>query len=472
MEHDKARSEWQAQPAASAGGRDTGRDGASTPGGLKPGGHANGPSSGHATPNGAPNGIKPEPGSSTDVKPLLEDASTLLSDSATLERLAETRLQELDRVCEEKAALNRELDRLRQLALNPSEEALRSAPFFGIYLRQLASQASELTSIRTRYAAAEGKLDELRNQNLAFRDAVVADGRAEAEALRVQVNKQNSDLARLRGQRDEMQAELAERRLREENALGSAKELDKLAKGQGERIGTLVQEVKRLKGKLGAEGSQGRRGYLSWLDEGVEGDYVAGLEDKVRYVVSLLIHRFPRWFSKGITGATLQQVVAPWAHTRNGSNDPITEALGRRQSSVWTDFSSDLETQLRATTSENPNGLPTADMQVELEKAKRDLETYQRIFGPAAEASDLSAMASKLEAADKARQELELRLEQSAAVLLFFLALLAMLRFELRESGLGHWECLGGGTTGGLARADEDVMRIWRSCLCIDRMVQ
>ena len=292
MEHDKALLSLKSQSSSLvAGDRDTAKDGASTPGGLKPGVYANGPTSGHATPNGTGNGIKSEPGASSDIKPLLNDASALLSDSASLERLADTRLRELEKVSEENTALNRELDRLRQLALNPSEEALRSAPFFGIYLRQLASQASELSSVRSRYTSAESKLDELRNQNLAFRDAVVADGRAEAEALRLQVNKQNSDLARLRGQRDDMQAELAERRLKEESALGSGKELEGLVKDQTDRIETLLSEVRRLKGKLGAEGSKGRQGYLTWLKEGVEGDYVAGLEDKVRCVSPSFVSR-------------------------------------------------------------------------------------------------------------------------------------------------------------------------------------
>ena len=271
MQFDKAQAQW-AQQGQSSSWRNP--DGASTPG------LPNGPTSGNATPNG--HGVKSE-GSSKDVKPLLDTAGALLVDTSSLERLAETRLAELQKVAEDNTALTRELDRLRQLALNPSEDALRSAPFFQIYLRKLAAQASDLSASRARYLASENKLDDLRNQNLAFRDAVVADGRAEAEALRQQVGKQNADMARLRGQRDDIQAELAERRAREENALGSGTELEALAKAQGERIGTLVSEVRRLKGRLGAEGSKGERGYLDWLNEGNgEVGYVESLEVKVR----------------------------------------------------------------------------------------------------------------------------------------------------------------------------------------------
>lgn len=262
MEHDKAEASWRA-----SGDRD--RDRPSTPGGIKPNGP--GPVSGHATPNGK---------TEDDVKPVLDAAAGMLQDTSELERLAESRLKELRKVSEENTALHRELDRLRQLAINPAEDALRSAPFFQIYLRQLATQAGELSACKQRFEVAESKLDELRNQNLAFRDAVLVDGRAEAEALRAQVGKQNSDLARLRGQRDEMQAELAERKMREENRLKVSEEVDGLAKSREERITTLVSEVMRLKGKLGAQ--SGSKAYLEFLHrDGVDADYLKVLEGKL-----------------------------------------------------------------------------------------------------------------------------------------------------------------------------------------------
>jgi E3 ubiquitin-protein ligase BRE1 len=98
--------------------------------------------------------------------------------------------------------------------------------------------------------------------------------------LRQQIAKQNSDLARLRGQRDEMNAELTERRSRETEKMRHGEQMEALAASRQDRIGFLASEVRRLKGQLGAEA--GSKGYLEFLREaGIDGDYVKDLEARV-----------------------------------------------------------------------------------------------------------------------------------------------------------------------------------------------
>lgn len=174
-----------------------------------------------------------------------------------------------------------EVDRLRHLANHPSEVALRESPFFQAYLHQMSHLQAMATTYQQRFEAAEEKLDQLRNGNLEFRDAITAEARAEIDALRAQVAKQNSDLARLRGQRDEINDELTESKARDQQKITWAQEMENLANSRKERLVFLESEVRRLKGKLGAE--SGSKRYLDFLrsDGGVDGDYVKDLENRL-----------------------------------------------------------------------------------------------------------------------------------------------------------------------------------------------
>lgn len=110
----------------------------------------------------------------------------------------------------------------------------------------------------------------------------MAESKAEGDALRQQITLKNQDLARLRGQRDEMNAELLERRSREAEKMRFAEEVEVLAKAREDRIGYLIGEVKLLRSAAAAR--DGSSGYLGWLkrEEGVDGDYVKDLEAKYR----------------------------------------------------------------------------------------------------------------------------------------------------------------------------------------------
>ncbi|RSH91929.1 hypothetical protein EHS25_009299 [Saitozyma podzolica] len=336
MEHDKAEVEW-----SQARDRD---NEAGTPGPGRPNG------SGHATPNG-----KVE----EDVKPLGNGAApALLPDTTELEQLAQSRLQQLETLRADHVALQQEHDRLKQLAHHPSEAALRESPFFQIYLHQLSTHTDRANYFQTSFQAAEANLDKLRTSNQDFRDAVNAEAKAESDALRQQIAKQNSDLARLRGQRDEMNAELTERRSRETEKMRHGEQMEALASSRQDRIGFLTSEVRRLKGRLGAEA--GSKGYLEFLREGgIDGDYVKDLEARV------------------------------------------ADAEGRATAlSQTTDTTAQAEGEAR----------------VELEKARRALDKYELVLGPNPDAAgDITALAQRLEAADKDKAALQLQLGEAEA---------------------------------------------------------
>ncbi|WWC64537.1 uncharacterized protein I303_107147 [Kwoniella dejecticola CBS 10117] len=344
MEHDKAINEWKEESS---------RHRTATPGIAGPS-KTNG-GSGHATPNGKmEDEVKPLNGAAS-IAAAGTSASGALQDTAELEQLAESRLQQLQSLRSEQAILQQEVDRLRILADHPSETALRESPFFQVYLNQLSTQLNRANTFQGRFESSEKKLDNLRDSNQEFRDLVIAEAKAETDSLRAQIAKRDNDLARLRGQRDEMTSELSERKAKEIEKLKYAEQFENLSKTRQERINFLGSEVRRLKGCLGA--SHNSEGYLAFLksENGVDGDYIKDLEEKV---------------------AQAQDHI-------NASNGESPQEAGLR---------------------------------VEVESAKRALAKYQNILGPEASVSeDAAYLAKQLEDKEEERHVLELRLGEAEA---------------------------------------------------------
>lgn len=126
----------------------------------------------------------------------------------------------------------------------------------------------------------QDKTEDMERRNQVFKTAVFSSAEKEAEALRQQVAQKNGELVRIRTARDEVLAELMEKKTTEMEQCRHAEEMEVLAKTREERIVFLVSEVKRLKGCLAAR--DGSEGYLAFLrgEGGIDGDYVKHLETK------------------------------------------------------------------------------------------------------------------------------------------------------------------------------------------------
>lgn len=260
MEFDKEKLEW--AESAKPRERDT----------ATPGARANG--SGAATPNG-----KVE----EDVKPNIAgpSADVVLQDTSELENLAASRLTDLDTLRQQHTSIKQELDKFRVEATSPSEETLRSSPWFQVYLNRLAFQQQRADELEKRADQSEAKNDEIRQTNGNFREMLVTEARQEVEALKQNMARKEEEAARLRGQRDDIQAQLSERKAKEAEKTQFIEQVEGLANSRQTRIDHLTSEVKRLKGKLAAQA--GSEGYLAFLkgDGGIDGDYVKDLESKL-----------------------------------------------------------------------------------------------------------------------------------------------------------------------------------------------
>jgi E3 ubiquitin-protein ligase BRE1 len=138
--------------------------------------------------------------------------------------------------------------------------------------------------MQQRLVADESLLDQLRLGNQNFKELITNEARQEVEVLRAQMHRKDLDLVRVRAQRDEYTDDNTERKAKEIEKLKHGEEMESLAKSRAERIGSLMSEVRRLKGCLGA--SDGSRGYLAFLNGagGIDGDYVKDLEQKLEAI--------------------------------------------------------------------------------------------------------------------------------------------------------------------------------------------
>lgn len=228
----------------------------------------------------------------------------------------------------------------------------------------MAASISRADAAQERFEQSERKLDQLRDSNLEFREAVLAESRQEVETLRQQMSKKDTDLARIRGARDDLQGQLNERIAGDNEKERTTKGLEALCKTREERIVFLVSEVRRLKGKLAAQ--DGAEGYLAFLksDGGVDGDYIKNLEERLATA------------SDQVTALTAQ-----------------IESLSAGEAAA---------------------GAAETAVRTELESAKRLLQKYQRVLGENPEvADDVKQLAARLEEETEVKRKLELKVAEA-----------------------------------------------------------
>ncbi|CDZ98285.1 E3 ubiquitin ligase involved in syntaxin degradation [Phaffia rhodozyma] len=197
--------------------------------------------------------------------------------------LAESRLKEVNRLRDDRRRLEIQVDILRSEAEHPSESVIAGSGLFKQLLVQVATFKTEAAEAKNLFEKLTTEADALRDNRKTFEDTALDASSAEVDLLRNQLGKRESDLARLRNQRDECQAELHEKKTLENTRFRYTEEVMNLVNTKQERILTLVSEVGRLKLKLAA--NAGSEEIFQFLlqhleEESIEASYVKDLETK------------------------------------------------------------------------------------------------------------------------------------------------------------------------------------------------
>lgn len=173
-------------------------------------------------------------------------------DTGEWRAIAEVREKHIGALTKEVSDLKRQVLDLRADLQYPSEEVIASTA----YCKTLLVEAEVL---RKRHQADEGELqvlqkecDSLQKSRQELQDSAAAASHQGLQELRSMLSKRNDENTRLREQRDQQQAELSERKHRDQVKLNSLHEYKHLAESRAERIKSLLSENTRLKTRLAA----------------------------------------------------------------------------------------------------------------------------------------------------------------------------------------------------------------------------
>lgn len=97
------------------------------------------------------------------------------------------------------------------------------------------------------------KIEGLESERSAFKENILEEQQAVLDEMQTQLSKTESDLARIRGARDDLLQDQALRKAREESKLSSTKEVNELSEVRAARIAALELEVERLHKELDSE---------------------------------------------------------------------------------------------------------------------------------------------------------------------------------------------------------------------------
>ncbi|KAH9929494.1 BRE1-domain-containing protein [Epithele typhae] len=193
--------------------------------------------------------------------------------------LRETKIQELSR---ERQALQ---DQLQDAQIQVSQESPENLVSESMYYKVLLERASKFehdaTEAQTQVIELKKQYDGLCARHTDFERGLKFAQDACIAEMKTSLAKRDLEVTRLREQRDQYQAEITERKAREQARLTSAQEFKALAETRAERIIVLQSEIKRLKTRLAANADDADLVSFLWQSTADGPSYVEDLKRRL-----------------------------------------------------------------------------------------------------------------------------------------------------------------------------------------------
>lgn len=162
-------------------------------------------------------------------------------------RESDSRYAEIQTLNEEVKALKYKLYETQTKLNSLPEEVLINSALYRELQNSLRYAQQDVQSSREAMQALEAEADALRESRGTFQQTVEAEASARTEELEKIVKAKEADVTRLRSQRDELNAELTERRSREQVKFTQIEEMKALLNSKEERLTLLSSQVRRLR---------------------------------------------------------------------------------------------------------------------------------------------------------------------------------------------------------------------------------
>lgn len=206
--------------------------------------------------------VKKEEGEASNAEASVEQSEALQKATDQLEsarqdveltrRESDSRYAEIQTLNEEVRSLKHRLHET-QLKLDhlPEDVLVRSALYRELETAYQHAQ-QDLQGVRDSMHTLETEANALREERATFQQTVEAEASARTDELEKMVKAKEADVTRLRSQRDELNAELTERRSREQVKFTQIEEMKALLNSKEERLTLLTSQVRRLRMSVSA----------------------------------------------------------------------------------------------------------------------------------------------------------------------------------------------------------------------------
>jgi len=216
-----------------------------------------------ASPAPAPGNVAPTESAPKAESPAADDsaarADTAASELAaardeltTLRELAHTRERALADVRQELLEARQGAAALQLKLQSLPNDRVQSHPAYHAVQAEMVFLQQEAARLREVAAAAERENAGMREFRLEFQHQTTTQANTHSDELQKQIRLRDADIVRLRGQRDDLNAELLERRARESVKFTQVDEAKALMAQKEEQVAVLQSQATRLKTELAA----------------------------------------------------------------------------------------------------------------------------------------------------------------------------------------------------------------------------
>lgn len=198
-----------------------------------------------AAPASGTEGATPE--TSEALQKALDDLENARQDVELTRRESDSRYAEIQTLNEELKALKFKLHETQHKLTTLPEEVLLSSALYRDLQTALRHAQHDLQASKEAMQTLESEAVALREERATFQQTVEAEATTRSEDLERLVKAKEADVTRLRSQRDELNAELTERRSREQVKFTQIEEMKALLNSKEERLTLLSSQVRRLR---------------------------------------------------------------------------------------------------------------------------------------------------------------------------------------------------------------------------------
>ncbi|KAI1794073.1 BRE1-domain-containing protein [Ganoderma leucocontextum] len=166
--------------------------------------------------------------------------------------LANLREAKIEELTHESGELRDQLQEAQLQLKSPSEELVTQSTYYKVLLERASRLEHASQESQTEATKLKEQLDSLNASRSEFEVDMKASQDAAISELKQILSKRDVESSRLRELRDQCQAEINERKMKEQTRLASVLEFKALAENRAERIVALESQNKRLKTRLAA----------------------------------------------------------------------------------------------------------------------------------------------------------------------------------------------------------------------------